>query len=469
MLLYSLLHLSGLRRERARTSGTSDSGAPRTAGHPGVRTHPGCRDDHRSARAGRRELRRHGARGAVARRPLQPAGPRDRRPPHVRALLGRRHHGGRLPRGGRDRRTPEARQARSGSSTTTGSPSRGARTSPPRRTRRRASQPTAGTCVTVDDGNDLAAIDDGARGRDARRRNARPSSCCGPPSRSGSPGKAGTAGAHGAPLGADEIEATKKNLGYPSLEPFYVDAGARERLAELRDTRRRAPGGLADALRGVPDRASPKLAELIRMTWSGDAARGMGPACPRPLEGREGRRDAQLVGEGHPGPRARDPEPDRGLRRSRWIEQDRHRGCGQPAAGHPERAGVHYGVREHAMGSIMNGMALHGGIRPFGGTFLIFSDYMRPAVRLAGLMGQPVIYVFSHDSIGLGEDGPTHQPVEQLGVAPHDPEPHGSPPGRRGRDGDRLAGRDRADRRSGLPGAEPPEGAAPGPDRGSRR
>ena len=75
---------------------------------------------------------------------------------------------------------------------------------------------------------------------------------------------------------------------------------------------------------------------------------------------------------------------------------------------------IHYGVREHAMGSIMNGMTLHGGLRPFAGTFLIFSDYMRPAIRLAGLMGQPSIYVFSHDSIGLGEDGPTHQPVEQL-------------------------------------------------------
>ena len=75
---------------------------------------------------------------------------------------------------------------------------------------------------------------------------------------------------------------------------------------------------------------------------------------------------------------------------------------------------VHYGVREHAMGSIMNGMTLHGGVRPYAGTFLIFSDYMRPAIRLAGLMQQPVVYVFSHDSIGLGEDGPTHQPVEQL-------------------------------------------------------
>ncbi len=75
---------------------------------------------------------------------------------------------------------------------------------------------------------------------------------------------------------------------------------------------------------------------------------------------------------------------------------------------------IHFGVREHGMASLMNGMALHGGIRPYGGTFLVFSDYMRPAIRLAALMGIPVIYVFTHDSIGLGEDGPTHQPVEQI-------------------------------------------------------
>jgi transketolase len=80
----------------------------------------------------------------------------------------------------------------------------------------------------------------------------------------------------------------------------------------------------------------------------------------------------------------------------------------------PGGRNIHYGVREHAMASIMNGMALHGGVRPFGGTFLVFSDYMRPAIRLAALMGQSVIHVFTHDSIGFGENGPTHQPVEQL-------------------------------------------------------
>src|SRR5438874_4752119 len=78
------------------------------------------------------------------------------------------------------------------------------------------------------------------------------------------------------------------------------------------------------------------------------------------------------------------------------------------------RSNIHFGVREHGMGAILNGLALHGGVRPVGSTFLIFSDYMRPPIRLAALSHLPVIYVFSHDSIGLGEDGPTHQPIEQL-------------------------------------------------------
>jgi transketolase len=90
------------------------------------------------------------------------------------------------------------------------------------------------------------------------------------------------------------------------------------------------------------------------------------------------------------------------------------KGVNSLVAQNPGGRVVHYGVREHAMAAAMNGMALHGGLRPFGGTFLVFSDYMRPAIRLAALMGQPVVYVFTHDSIGLGEDGPTHQPVEHL-------------------------------------------------------
>ncbi len=95
---------------------------------------------------------------------------------------------------------------------------------------------------------------------------------------------------------------------------------------------------------------------------------------------------------------------------------------------------IHYGVREHAMAAAMNGIALHGGFIPYGGTFLTFADYSRPAIRLAALMGIRVIHVMTHDSIGLGEDGPTHQPVEHLGVAAGDSRPAGVPSRRRRRD-----------------------------------
>ena len=100
---------------------------------------------------------------------------------------------------------------------------------------------------------------------------------------------------------------------------------------------------------------------------------------------------------------------------------------------------IHFGIREHAMAAEMNGIALHGNTRIYGGTFLVFSDYMRNAVRLSALMHLPVTYVWTHDSIGLGEDGPTHQPVEHLAVAARDPGPERRPPGRRQRDRDRLA------------------------------
>jgi transketolase len=90
------------------------------------------------------------------------------------------------------------------------------------------------------------------------------------------------------------------------------------------------------------------------------------------------------------------------------------KGAAELQAGNWGGRNLHFGVREHGMGGILNGMALHGGVRPYGGTFLIFSDYMRPSIRLASMMGLPVIYVFTHDSIGLGEDGPTHQPIEHL-------------------------------------------------------
>ena len=266
--------------------------------------------------------------------------------------------------------------------------------------------------VHVHDGNDLEAIDLAIT--EARQETERPTliilrTTIG----YGSPGKAGSASAHGAPLGADEVEATKKNLGYPSLEPFHVDEGARthwaecvakgERVQEAWEARfatyqiehedlaaeylRMMEGGLPDDWAAdIPDLAEADSADATR-NWSGRVIQGLAARIPNLIGG-----SADLAG-------------------SNKTDID---GADSLLYETPGGRIVHYGIREHAMGSIMNGMTLHGGVRPYAGTFLIFSDYMRPAIRLAALMGQPVIYVFSHDSIGLGEDGPTHQPIEQM-------------------------------------------------------
>jgi transketolase len=266
--------------------------------------------------------------------------------------------------------------------------------------------------VHVHDGNDLGAIDLALT--EAKQESERPSLIVLSTTIAyGSPGKAGSESAHGAPLGSDEVEATKKNLGYPSLDPFWVDEGARklwadcvskgERLQEAWEARFAAyrteyPEAAAE-YRGMmdgqlPDGWDAELPDLSRAdspnatrSWSGKVIQGLAAGIPNLIGG-----SADLAG-------------------SNKTDID---GADSIFVGTPGGRVVHYGIREHAMGSIMSGMTLHGGIRPYGGTFLIFSDYMRPAIRLAALMGQPVIYVFSHDSIGLGEDGPTHQPIEQL-------------------------------------------------------
>ncbi|MEQ1856642.1 MAG: transketolase [Longimicrobiales bacterium] len=266
--------------------------------------------------------------------------------------------------------------------------------------------------LRVDDGNDLDAID--AAITAAKRDTTRPTFIILRTTIAwGSPGKANTAASHGAPLGAKEIEATKKNLGYPSLEPFWVDPTARKHWAEAvgrgakleaawhsafaaykaahpdlaAEYLRMMAGDLPDGWDAkVPDLSAPKSADATR-NWSGKVIQGIAAGVANLVGG-----SADLAG-------------------SNKTDID---GAQDLLAPTPTGRNVRYGIREHAMGAVMNGMSLHGGVRPFGGTFLIFSDYMRPAIRLAALMEQPVVYVFTHDSIGLGEDGPTHQPIEQL-------------------------------------------------------
>ena len=227
----------------------------------------------------------------------------------------------------------------------------------------------------------------------------------------GSPNKAGHHDTHGAPLGQDEVDATKRNLGYPSLEPFHVpaDALALWRRAAERGQRLEAEWDERFARYGAEH---PELAgELLRMS-RGELPGGWDADVPS----LEGKADATRSSSGKviQALAARIPElvggsADLGSSNKTDIE-----GAPSILADTPDGRVLHFGVREHAMGGILNGMVLHGGPRPFGGTFLIFSDYMRPSIRLAALSHLPVVYVFTHDSVGLGEDGPTHQPVEQL-------------------------------------------------------
>ncbi|MQA85151.1 MAG: transketolase [Streptosporangiales bacterium] len=232
-----------------------------------------------------------------------------------------------------------------------------------------------------------------------------------------------TGPAHGAPLGSAEVAATKRILGFDPDKTFDVpdDVLARarevvgrgralheewdrsftawrranpERAAEYdRISARRLPEGWEAAWETVASRFQVGASVATRKA-SGEVLTAIGQVLPELWGG-----SADLTGSNN--------TTIKGERPFLPFESSAD-------GAHPYGRYVHFGVREHAMGAVLNGVALHGGTRPYGGTFLVFSDYMRPSVRLAAMMGLPVIYVWTHDSIGLGEDGPTHQPVEHL-------------------------------------------------------
>jgi transketolase len=229
----------------------------------------------------------------------------------------------------------------------------------------------------------------------------------------GSPNKHDTAEAHGSPLGAEEIKLTKQALGYPSLEPFYVAPEALEHW--------RSFGAKGPALQKVWNSRYEKYktefadeaAELDRRL-KGDAPRDWESSLPvfSAKDGNVASRAASGVVINAIAEKI--PELIGGSADLAGSTNTIIKKAGSLSAENMSGRNFHFGIREHGMGSIMNGMALHGGVVPYGATFLIFSDYMRPAIRLAAIMERHVIYVFTHDSIGLGEDGPTHQPIEQL-------------------------------------------------------
>jgi len=266
--------------------------------------------------------------------------------------------------------------------------------------------------LRVEDGNDLSALD--AALHTARAETTRPTLIS---LRTiiawGSPNLAGTSEAHGAPLGEEEIRLTKEVLGYPSQEPFWVAEEARAEWGEA------APRGaqFEAEWREQLDRyrsAFPDLAAEFEQALAGELPAGWEAAIDRFPAAEKAEATRVSSGRVLQELAAAIPNLIGGSADLAPSNMTEIRGAESLLAESPDGRNLHFGIREHAMGGILNGMALHGGLQLYGGTFLIFSDYMRPSIRLAALMQLPVTYIFTHDSIGLGEDGPTHQPIEQL-------------------------------------------------------
>jgi transketolase len=281
---------------------------------------------------------------------------------------------------------------------------------------------------TVEDGNDVDAVDRCLKA--AYSQSERPSLI---QVRThigyGSPHKQDTYSAHGSPLGEEEVKLTKKNLGWPLDPPFYIPDAAlahfREAVSRGRETEAAWSDGFSEYRKKYPDLAGELqrlMAGELPREWNRDipefpadskgvatrvaCGKVMNAVAPRLPELIGGSADLdpstyttlKNMGDFEP-PQTQDTSADQGASGGGWNYSGRN---------------VHFGVREHAMGAILNGLSAHGGIIPFGATFLTFSDYVRPPIRLAALMRIQVIYVFTHDSLALGEDGPTHQSVEQL-------------------------------------------------------
>lgn len=266
--------------------------------------------------------------------------------------------------------------------------------------------------LQVEDGNNLKAI---ARALNKARKDLnRPSliairTCIG----CGSPNKENSASAHGEPLGAEEVRLTKENLGWPLEPTFYVPEEALKvfRRALSRGARQERQW---NDLFSRYSQVYPDLAEEWKRVMARGLPAGWEEALPRFPADPKGQATRAASGTVLNALAPQIPHLIGGSADLAPSNKTEIKGSSDFQAGNYGGRNIRFGVREHAMGAVLNGLALHGGILPYGGTFLIFSEYMRPPIRLAAMMGLQVIYIFTHDSIGLGEDGPTHQPVEQL-------------------------------------------------------
>jgi transketolase len=228
-----------------------------------------------------------------------------------------------------------------------------------------------------------------------------------------SPNKQDTAAAHGAPLGAEEVRLTKRAMGWPEEPAFHIPD---EALAHFRKAieRGRAAETEWQARLDAYAAAHPDLAAEWRRRMRGELPPGWDADLPAFAAGGAELATREASGRVLNAIAPKLPELFGGAADLAPSTETTMKGQGDFSAENPGGKNIHFGVREHGMGAIVNGLALAGGIRPFASTFLIFSDYMRPAIRLASIMALPVIYVFTHDSVFLGEDGPTHQPIEHL-------------------------------------------------------
>jgi transketolase len=229
----------------------------------------------------------------------------------------------------------------------------------------------------------------------------------------GSPNKQDTSSVHGEPLGEEEIRLTKENLGWPVEPKFFVPdevAGVMSRVGASGAQQQQEWEELFTSYEEV----HPDLAAGFLQALEGKSPEGWDEGLSSLFE--TGKTMATRASSGTVLNILAKRIPNLVGGSADLTGSNKTRPQGEKHLSRNDFSGryIHFGIREHGMGGILNGMALHGGVIPFGGTFLVFSDYMRPAIRLAAMMGLPVVYVFTHDSIGLGEDGPTHQPVEQL-------------------------------------------------------
>ena len=263
----------------------------------------------------------------------------------------------------------------------------------------------------VADGNDLAALDQAVA---AAKADPRPALIvCRTHIGFGLPTKQDTADAHGSPPGVEELAGAKEKLGWPTEPAFFIPEDVKEHFLAAGKAGQAAHAAWKELLHRYQQK-EPALAAQFERVLAGELPAEMDASLPVFPPDAKGMATRQSSGKVINALAPVFPEFIGGSADLTGSNKTDFAGMVAFTPETPQGRYVYYGVREHAMGAAMNGMALYGGVIPYGGTFLVFFDYVKPAVRLAALMSQRVIYVFTHDSIGLGEDGPTHQPIEHL-------------------------------------------------------